>query len=504
MGKRARRLLVAAGSVAGMSIALPALALGPSPVAPPFQSALNVSASGTPTSLAPDCEWAMYGHDPSRTMSSSCVQAPTTSTVTGMLPRWHIHTDDVVTATPTVYGGVVYVGDWSGKFYAIDLKTGSPLWTTVLGPKRPDGNADHHTGAYGTITSSAAVARIANRLVVFVGAGGSLYALDGTSTPIPDAQRVLWHRDFDPGHPTSHGEVESSPVVWMGAPGGPAVVVGSDANQDSGYAGEGVWAVRADPGPSGGSVLWHFNPETYTQHALFGCGNVWSSPALGLDSSNPDPSRRAVLYFGTADCPNNSGTPCPTDGSDQFCTPGHQYQYGGRWQVYAESITALSALTGIPIWSYQGHPVNSNDDDDYGASAQLFSLPNGEQVVGEAGKDGLYVVLDRRTGSLVWRAPETGNGNLQPGFALGGFIGTTAVEDVAGRPTVFGGVAINTPVTYDSAGNPTLQDAQNLLRGIPGMQAFSGLDGSSAWFGVQPYTYGSTSAANGVVYVGAL
>lgn len=491
-----------------MSIALPALALGPTPVAPGVQRALQPALNAVGGSVTPavpaDCEWPMYGHDPSRTMSTACAQAPTTSTVTGMLPRWHIHTDDVVTATPTVYGGVVYVGDWSGKFYAIDLKTGSPVWTTVLGPKRTDGNADLHTGAYGTITSSAAVADIGNRRIVFVGAGASLYALDATSASIPDAQRVLWRRDFDPGHPTSHGEVESSPVVWLGAPGGPTVLVGSDANQDSGYVGEGVWAVRADAGPSGGSVLWHFNPEPYTKHSLFGCGNVWSSPALGLDPSNPDPARRAVLYFGTADCPDNSGTPCPADGSDQFCKPGQQYQYAGRWQPYAESITALSVLTGTPIWSYQGHPVNSFDDDDYGASAQLFSLPNGQRVVGEAGKDGMYVVLDRRTGSLVWRASETGNGNLQRGFALGGFIGTTAVEDVAGRPTVFGGVAINTPLTYDSGGNPALQDPATLLRGIPGFQAFSGSDGTTAWSGVQLYTYGSTSAANGVVYEGAL
>jgi polyvinyl alcohol dehydrogenase (cytochrome) len=419
-----------------------------------------------------------------------------------MLPRWHIHTDDVVTATPTVFGGVVYVGDWSGKFYALDLATGSLLWSTVLGPKRADGNADEHTGAYGTITSTAAVAQIDGKRVVFVGAGGSLYALDATSSQIPDSERVLWRTDFDPAHPTSHGEVESSPVVWMDAHGGPVVFVGSDANQDSGYVGEGIWAVRAKDG----AVLWHFNPETYTKHALYGCGNVWSSPALSLDPTNPDPARQAVLYFGTADCPDNSGTPCPADGSDPYCPPGQQYDYANRWQPLAESITALSVSgdTPAPIWSYQGHPKNSDDDDDYGASAQLFMLPNGERVVGEAGKDGLYVVLDRSTGQLVWRAAETGNGNVQPGFALGGFIGTTAVGSAAGDPRVFGGAAINTPITYDSSGNPTLQPSSTLVQGIPGMQAFSGSSGANAWSNVQGYTYGATSTANGVVYIGAI
>jgi outer membrane protein assembly factor BamB len=36
------------------------------------------------------------------------------------------------------------------------------------------------------------------------------------------------------------------------------------------------------------------------------------------------------------------------------------------------------------------------------------------------------------------------------------------------------------------------------------MQAFSGVDGEGAWSATQGYTYGATSAANGVVYLGAL
>ena len=290
-------------------------------------------------------------------------------------------------------------------------------------------------------------------------------------------------------------------MVWAGAPGGPGVFVGSDANQDSGYVGEGIWAIRA----ATGQVLWHFNPETYTHHALYGCGNVWSSPALGLDPANPDPSRRAVLYFGTADCPDNSGAACPADGSDPLCPPGHSYSYADRWQPYAESITAVSAPAGVPLWSYQGHAPGSNDDDDYGAAAQLFTLPGGRQVVGEAGKDGLYVVLDRASGRLVWRAAETGNGNLQSGFALGGFIGTTAVVPVGGAPRVFGSAAINTPVTFNPAtGGLALQPLATLARGLVAMRAFSATDGTSAWSAVQLYTYGPTSAANGVVYSGSL
>lgn len=478
-------------------------------------TSLPALADGSGQGAAPSpsessCDWPMYGGGPARTMSSDCPGAPSTSSVSTLLPAWHVHTPDVVTATPTVVGGVVYVGDWSGNFFAFDLQTGSQIWKTVIGPSAPAPFKDQHRGAYGTITSSAAVATVKRggkrEEVVLVGGGGSLYALDAASGAI------LWRTDFDPSHPMSAGEVESSPVVWEKAPGGATVFVGSDANQDSGYVGEGIWALDA----ATGAVRSHWNPESPDSPAnprrLYGCGNVWSSPALGLDPQ-ADYRHQAVLYFGTADCPDNTGTPCPSDGSDPACPPGSQYDYNNRWTKNSEALIALSVADPdqpYELWSFQAHPANSNDDDDYGASAQLFDLPpsptrpDGTAVVGLAGKDGYYLVVDRATGGLIWRAPETGNGNVQPGFALGGFIGTTAVADVGGAPRVFGGVAINTPVTYDSSGKPQPQDPSTVIRGVPGFQAFSGTDGANAWSGVQGYSYGPTSTANGVVYDGSL
>ena len=445
--------------------------------------------AATPTT-APNpaaCDWPMYGQNPARTMSTACAAAPSPSTVRTLLPRWSLHMADVVTATPTVVGGFVYVGAWDGTFDAIDLRSGTIRWSTVLG--------DHHVGSYGTITSSAAVATVAGQRLVFVGGGDSLYGLDTGNG------RILWSTDLDPAHPTSRGEIESSPVVWDAAPGGPAVIVGSDANQDSGYAGEGVWAIRA----ATGAVIWHYRPETDAAHALYGCGNVWSSPALGLDPRNPDPRRQAVVYFGTADCPNNGSKACPADGSDPHCPVGQSYDYGKRWGPYSEAIIALSAADATPLWTYQGHTPLNSDDDDYGASAQLFALPDGRQVVGEGNKDGVYNVVDRATGALVWRKAEQGNGNLRSGFAIGGFLGATAVLRVDGTPRIFGGSAIDSPVTYDPVtGGANAQPADVLVRNLLPMQAFSGVDGAGAWSATQMYTYGATTAANGVVYIGAL
>ena len=435
------------------------------------------------------CQWPMYGHDPARSGTSSCPSAPTPTTVSRLLPRWVVRAADVVTATPSVVDGVAYIGDWYGKFYAIDVATGSLHWSTTLGLHQAGADADRHHGAYGVITGSAAVATIGGAQVVFVPAGDSMYALAAPTG------RVLWRTDLDPAHPTNSGEIESSPVVWTGAPGGPIVIFGSDANQDSGYTGEGMWALRA----ATGRPVWHFSPEAAAGKALYGCGNVWSSPALGVDGGTP------AVYFGTADCPNNGGTACPSDGRDPRCPVGTHYDYSKRWERFSEATIAISAIDGSPLWSYQSHKPLNTDDDDFGASAQLFTLPGGRRVVGEGNKDGTYTVVDRATGKLIWKQVEQGNGNVRSGLAIGGFLGATAVMDVHGVPRVFGASAIDTPVTYTPAsGGLTLQPGSVLQRSLMPMRAFSAVDGSPSWAALQLYSYAPTTAANGVVYSGSL
>jgi len=356
----------------------------------------------------------------------------------------------VVTASPVMVDGVAYVGDWSGHLFAISVAHGHVLWSDRLG--------DSHHGAYGVITSSAAVASG----VAYVGAGDSLFAVDTADG------HVRWHTDLDARHPTDSGEIESSPVVFDGV-----VYVGSDANQDSGYTGEGLWAISAKTG----APLWHFNPEVAVHHPLYGCGNVWSSPALDTTTK--------TLFFGTADCPDNSGHQCSADGSDALCHPGSAYDYTKRWSPLSEAIIAISAVDGHVLWSHQDHVPLNKDDDDYGASAQLFTLANGRKVVGEGNKDGSYTVLDRANGAVVWHAVEQGNGNVHSGLAIGGFLGATAVLN----GTVYGGSAIDLPWTAHA---------------LTPFVAFAGATGARSWQAVQFYSYAPTTAANGVVYEGAL
>jgi outer membrane protein assembly factor BamB len=50
-------------------------------------------------------------------------------TVKDLQLAWFFNTADVVTATPAVIDGNAYVGDWSGRFCAIDTSTGEKRWT---------------------------------------------------------------------------------------------------------------------------------------------------------------------------------------------------------------------------------------------------------------------------------------------------------------------------------------------------------------------------------------
>ena len=446
-----------------------------------------------PDPAARSCDWPMFGHSALRTFATDCPSVPDTGTVALLHPRWVLHTSDVVTAQPVVAGGTVYAGAWDGTFYAIDQASGAVRWQTPLGAAAPAPWTDSHAGDYGQITSSAAVASIAGQATVFVGGAASLYALDAATGA------YLWRFDVDPQQPSGLAEIESSPVVWPSTPNGhPWVVFGADANQSSDFPGEGLWAVDAVTH----TAVWHFNPEAFAGKALYGCGNVWSSPALDLDPHNLDPTRRAMLFFGMADCPDNGTQPCPVDGTDPHCPAGGFYDYSQRWQAYSEAIVGLDASTGRPVWSYQPHAVDNTADNDFGSSAQVFSLPGahgGRRVVGEGNKDGAYYVVDRDSGALVWQRVEQGNGNIQPSQAIGGFIGNTAV---AGN-SVFGSSAIDSPVTYDPAtGNPALQSAP--AEPLTPMRGFSALDGTPAWQAVQGPSYGASSYAGGIVYNGAL
>jgi polyvinyl alcohol dehydrogenase (cytochrome) len=338
-----------------------------------------------PLAGAGECDWPMWGHNPSRTFAYPCPTGISPSTVGGLQLEWFARTDDVVTATPAVVDGRLYVGDWSGRFYALDAATGEQIWTFQAATE-PNVYA-------GNIVSSAAVTDLDGTPVVVFASGRTLYALDAADG------RPRWSHTVGTDDPQDFSEIQSSPVVADGA-----VVVGFDAHNRPDQR-AGVIAVDLRTGER----RWYFDPEQGRE--ALGCGGVWSSPSVDLE--------RRTVFVGTANCPTSPE----------------------GWGPYTEALIALDLDDGTPRWSYQPHEPN-NDDLDFAGAPNLFRA-GGRDLVGLGNKDGTYYAVDRDTGDLAWKARATGPGIEEPGvnFSTGGFIGPTAYSE----GIVAGGTAVGPP-----------------------------------------------------------
>ena len=441
---------------------------------------------------APVCDWPRYGRTNALNFSqtSSCTRLNTANAAL-MVPKWYLHAPDSMSASTTVYDGVLYVGTWDGTMYAVDAASGTTLWTFKVD--------DDHTIAFGRITSTAAVddVRIPGAgtvKVLLFGGGATLYAL----APGRTGPKLLAKIDVDPRTPAFRAqqdkagthpeiEIESSPLVGHFARGD-RVFVGFDVHNNKGIGRAGMLSFSMSKSSSGAQpyafkLEYKFDPERQVVlHSLtegsgtgWGCGDVWSSPALQMTRPND-----GILVFGTGNC----------DNPDQSAKAG---------EVGREGIFALDARTGAMLWQF--HPRGAQDvDDDFGASPNI--LDNGA-AVGEGGKDGWYYKLNIKNGKEIWRAHGGESGHVNTGFAVGGFIGTPAVGVANGNPAIFGAIAINTPIanTLDDPSGPKLD--QSLLTDptrVFSMVAIDERNGQVLWR--SPFalpSYGAVTYANGVV-----
>ncbi|MGZ8764454.1 MAG: outer membrane protein assembly factor BamB family protein [Acidimicrobiia bacterium] len=360
-------------------------------------SSPTASAIGTPADDATACEWPMWGHGPDRTFAYPCPTDISTETVADLRQIWFFRARDTVTATPAVVGGAVYVGDWSGNFYALRAKDGTPRWRF---------RAEPHSRVYaGQIVSSAAVATVGGVRTVYFASGKTLYALrtrDG---------RVRWRHEIGrtgPGKRDDPSEIESSPVVTDGM-----VIIGTDVrNSDQGEEAQ-VIALDARTGRTRWATTTA--PTIGARATGPGCADVWGSPSVDL-------AARAV-FVGTGNCVTS-----PTG-----------------WGPLSEAIVALDLDSGAVRWTYQPHAPN-NDDFDFAGAPNLFEIA-GRPVVGLGNKDAAYYVVDRATGALVWSTQATTPGIDEPGsnYSYGGFIGPATSSN--GR--IVGGTAVGgTPALH--------------------------------------------------------
>ncbi len=333
-------------------------------------------------------DWPKYQRDLSNS-GHSAETAISSKNVKSLQSKWTFATKDKISASPavaTVNGtSTVFLGAWSGVFYALNAVTGKPIWSFTVDLK---GNCSPATGC--RIGSTAAVDVSAN-LVFFGARNAYLYALNATTGAL------VWKQSV--GNSSSGYEIWSSPAIYNGN-----VYVGVASHGDDPCI---PGQVRAFNELTGANA-WALN--TVDQRTCPGGGlcvgaPVWSSVAI--DSSN------GIVYAGTG----NPGT---------TCNPPTQ-----NFGLYPDSILAINATTGALLNYYQAIK-NDNHDKDFGSSPFLHSVSEVNQCtntktttdwVSDASKNGHLYTAQRNAHGLTGGVADTLGNHT-------GFIATPTVRTV--------------------------------------------------------------------------
>jgi outer membrane protein assembly factor BamB len=153
---------------------------------------LGASGAGAqPASTRGDVSWRQAHFGPSHQGVNPFETILSPATVGGLHRQWATELGgDVGLSAPAVVDGVVYIGSWDRRIYAIDAATGTILWSTLTDEIHEDAPA------------------VANGIVYSHSNAGTLYAMDAATGD------VLW--TADPGHAVSSPTVSGNHVLVLG------------------------------------------------------------------------------------------------------------------------------------------------------------------------------------------------------------------------------------------------------------------------------------------------
>jgi len=308
----------------------------------------------------------------------------TPENISRLKPAWSMDFDTTrgQESTPLVVDGVAYVTTAWSKVYAVDAKTGRPLWQ--YDPKVPGPTAAKN--CCDVVSRGAAVYQGKVYVATF---DGRLIALDATDgKPVWTAQTV----DPEAMYAISGAPRVGRGLVYIGNSGGEFGGRGYVSAYDA-ESGALVWRFYTVPGdpkkPDGAasdaihksltSKTW-FGP--YTDYR--GGANVWNSIVYDPDLDQ--------VYLATG-----NGFPW-----------ARKFRSAGKGDnLFISSVVAVDAATGEYRWHYQEVPGDSWDYDSV-ADMVLADLPIGgetRKVLMHSPKNGFFYNLDRRTGKLLSAEP---------------------------------------------------------------------------------------------------
>ena len=329
-------------------------------------------------------DWPMYLHDPQHT-SASDEAILSRQNAPNLAAAWSTLTGGPLAASPTVVGGVVYVGSWDGYEYALDATLGTVKWKTFLGTSTNAACAPQVIG----VTSAATVLNG----IVYVGGGDAYwYALDAQTGS------VLW-QVYTGDNSAAGGHYNwSSPLIYNGY-----AYIGIASNCDIPL----VQGQLLQVSLTTHQVVHSFN---FVPDGQVG-GGIWTTPAV-------DPTTNTV-----------------------FVTTGTLSLFS---QTLSEAIVALDASTLALKSAWQLPRAEAGPDSDWGTSPTLISDASGRALVVAANKNGVLYAWTRANlaAGPVWRrsialggeCPQCGDGSISSGAFAGGVL------YYAGGGTIINGV----------------------------------------------------------------
>ncbi|MEX2158855.1 MAG: PQQ-binding-like beta-propeller repeat protein [Dehalococcoidia bacterium] len=308
-------------------------------------------------------DWPMLGHDLSSTFHNTDETVLSPDNAAGLSEAWTLTAH--VYGVPAVVDGTVYVLSLDGTF-ALDAETGDEVW--------------HNASANGTSSIT-----YADGVLYAHDFRAGLHALDAATG------EELWQAQSSDNQ---YAAGFSSPIVAGGL-----VIVGSSSSEETAAVDNATFrgSIVAFDRETGAEVWRH-----YTVEPPYNGVSMWSTATVDLDAGR---------VFGTT---GNNYTGDASDTSD--------------------SIFALDLETGALVWNTQLSegdvftiPSPQSDDTDFGTNPLLFEATvdgTSRRLLGAGQKSGMFWVLDRETGDVVWSKQVSGGSALIGGvFNNGAFDG---------------------------------------------------------------------------------
>lgn len=358
-------------------------------------------------------DWLTYGHDYAETHYSPLKQIDARN-VNRLGLAWSFQTNSEpgpLEATPIVANGMMYFTvTWDG-LYAVDAHTGDLKWKWI--PK-----IGHHNFPPGSQndpnrvrTGPSLCCGPVNRGVAIYDGKIYLGTLDARLIAF-DAEtgKIVWEVRTAPRN--SDYSITGAPrvvkgMVIIGNGGGEYGVRGYVSAYDA-NSGKQIWRTYTVPGDPSKP----FEDPFLKRAAKTWNGKWWKLGGGGLvwNAISYDP-RLNLVYVGTG-----QGSPW----AQQYRSPG------GGANEWICSIIALDADTGKYVWAFQTTPGGrwDYDADQDMILADLKIHGEQRQVIMQAPKNGIFYVLDRKTGRFISGAPYTK------------VTWTTGLDPKTGKPTV--------------------------------------------------------------------